>query len=61
MPAAGPQRGVLGLCGRDSLHFWAVPMVAHRLQAARPDLLDRFTGAQFARPWVCQLMPNAHG
>eukprot|EP00975_Prorocentrum_lima_P026280 5524127-Prorocentrum_lima.AAC.1 len=34
---AGPHGGAIGLCGRDSRHFWSVPLIAHRLQAQRPD------------------------
>eukprot|EP00975_Prorocentrum_lima_P032957 6920583-Prorocentrum_lima.AAC.1 len=32
----GAQGGALGLGGRDSRHFYAVPLIAERVQRARP-------------------------
>eukprot|EP00975_Prorocentrum_lima_P016679 3536681-Prorocentrum_lima.AAC.1 len=34
----GAHNGAVGLCGRESRHFYAVPLVAHPLQSARLDL-----------------------
>eukprot|EP00975_Prorocentrum_lima_P059307 12433742-Prorocentrum_lima.AAC.1 len=43
----GMHNGAVGLCSRESRHFYAVPLVAHALQTARPDL------------WVHVLLENA--